>query len=230
MINCLIVDDEPYAIELLTKHIAAFDSLSIVGKCRNVKEAIRELQSVDVDLIFLDVRMPDITGIEFLENITHPPKVVLTTAYRNYAVQAFEYGVLDYLVKPISFMRFTKAIDRYKQSVLNIQLVKNDMKLPIIIRSGAELHKIIPEEIIQIKSAKEYVSIHCEYGKYLIRSSMRDILNQLPQGAFIQVHKSYIVPLQQIQTITTNDILLMNGDKVPLGRSYLNDVRKLFTV
>lgn len=229
MINCIVVDDEPYAIELLCKHIAAYENMNVVGKCRNIREAVNVLQSKNIDLMFLDVRMPDVTGIEFLENVTHRPKVILTTAYREYAIDAYEYGVFDYLLKPISFIRFTKAMNRYQQSINENSIAIDKMTMPIILKSGTDYHKIVPSNIEYIKSAKEYVSIVCKESKYLVRSSMSDILTQLPDGAFLQVHKSYIVPISEIQTISSSEILLTNNEQIPIGRSFSEELRIRFS-
>ncbi len=227
MIKCLIVDDEPFAIELIEKHISAFEDMQVVATCKDVVEAVNVLQAHQVDLMFLDVRMPEITGIEFLENTQDPPQVILTTAYREYAVQAYEFGVLDYLVKPISFMRFAKAVERYRQ--LNQSPKADIMGVPVVVKSGADYHKILPKNIKYIKSAREYVSIQCSKAQYLVRSSMTEILEELPQGFFVQVHKSYIVPVGDITSITSSDVILADDSKIPLGRSYADAVKKNFS-
>ncbi|MEZ5015959.1 MAG: response regulator [Flavipsychrobacter sp.] len=228
MINCIVVDDEPYAIELLSKHIAAYEHINLVSKCRNIREAVSVLQSKQIDLMFLDVRMPDVTGMEFLESVSNRPKVILTTAYREYAIEAYEYGVIDYLLKPISFIRFAKAINRFQENITNAKTT-NNLLAPVVLRSGSDYHKLIPEHIEYIKSAKEYVSIVCKETKLLVRSSMSSILQQLPEAAFIQTHKSYIVPINKIQSISSSEVLLVNGERIPIGRSYLDDVRKVFS-
>ncbi len=227
MIRCLIVDDEPFAIELIQKHIEVYENMKVVATCKNVREAINVLQLNSVDLIFLDVRMPDVTGIEFLEHMDSSPKVILTTAYREYAVKAYEYGVLDYLVKPISFLRFAKAMDRYTQ--LTGSNKEKEILAPIVVKSGSEYHKVMPDEIDYLKSVKEYVAIFCGSNKYLVRSSMAEMIDQLPYGKFIQTHKSYIVPLNKIKSITASEVVLTNNDRVPLGRSFIETVRSKFT-
>lgn len=227
MINCLLVDDEPYALELLSKYIADFKDMNIVAKCRGVKEAIPILQSEKVDLLFLDVKMPKVTGIEFLQEMPHLPDVILTTAYRDYALQAYEFGVLDYLLKPISFIRFSKAIERYKDKRATI--LTDGMLRPIVFKSGFEYHKVIPTEILYIQSAKEYVSIVCTNGKYLVRSSMGDILSALPNDDFIQIHKSYIVPTKKIVSVGSAELMLNDNIKLPVGRSFAKAVRASFS-
>lgn len=152
------------------------------------------------------------------------PEVVLTTAYREHALQAYEYGVLDYLLKPISFMRFAKAVERYKEKHSD-----DIMSRPVIFKSGFEYHKVAPKDIVYIQSAKEYVYIICTGNRYLVRSTMGDILKQLPYDHFLQVHKSYIVPVLAIRSVAATDVILNNGDKIPLGRSFAKQVRAKFS-
>lgn len=225
MINCLLVDDEPYALELLSKYIAEFKDMHVIASCRNVREAIPFLQSERIDLLFLDVKMPQVNGIDFLQQMQHLPDVILTTAYREYAVQAYDFGVLDYLLKPISFVRFAKGVERYKQKH-NGDV--NRMQSPIVFKSGFEYHKIIPADIQYIQSAKEYVSIFCKSNKYLVRSTMGDILQQLPADNFIQVHKSYIVPVANIISVASTEVVLTGDVKLPVGRSFIKTVREHF--
>lgn len=226
MINCLLVDDEPYALELLSKYIADFKNMVVAQKCRSVQEAIPVLQSENIDLIFLDVKMPKVTGMEFLAEMPNLPDVILTTAYRDYALQAYEFGVLDYLLKPISFVRFSKAIERYKEKH---SVIDDAMLQPIIFKSGFEYHKVVPADIKYIQSAKEYVSIVCEDKKYLVRSSMSDILLQLPNDNFTQIHKSYIVPIREIVSVSSYELQLHNNVKLPIGRSFVKAVRSMFS-
>lgn len=221
MIKCLLVDDEPYALELLNKYIADFHDVDVVGSCRNIQSAIPLLQTKEIDLIFLDVKMPKVSGIEFLKEIHHRPEVILTTAYREYALDAYELGVLDYLLKPISFMRFAKAIERYKEKVRDVADI---MDHPIVFKSGFEYHRIRPVDILYIQSAKEYVSIVCNDTKYLVRGSMGEMLKKLPD-TFIQVHKSYIVPVVQVKSILSSVLQLNDGTEIPIGRSFLKHVR-----
>lgn len=224
MINCLLVDDEPYALELLCKYIADFKDLAVIAQCRSVQEAVPVLQAEQVDLLFLDVKMPKVTGIEFLETVHRVPEVVLTTAYREYALQAYDLGVLDYLLKPISFIRFAKAIERFKEKRADID-AGDIMSRPIVFKSGFEYHKIIPADILYVQSVKEYVSIVCNSSKYLVRSSMGDILHRLPADKFVQVHKSYIVPLGGIITVTSSEVILSAACKIPLGRLFGKGLR-----
>lgn len=226
MIKCLLIDDEPYALELLAKYIAEFADMEVAAQCRSVDAALPVLQSEHIDLLFLDVKMPKMTGMEFLKEMGHIPDVILTTAYREYAVQAFEFGVLDYLLKPISFLRFSKAVQRYRQQ--QADKATGDIH-HIVVKSGFQYHKIELSDIQYIQSAKEYVSIISNKEKYMVRGSMGEILSQLPDNSFIQVHKSYIVPLSHIRSISTAEVYLAGNVTLPLGRSFARSVKAAFS-
>lgn len=226
MIRCLLIDDEPYALELLAKYIAEFADMEVTAQCRSIDAALPVLQSQQIDLIFLDVEMPKMTGIEFLKEMDSVPYVIFTTAYREYAVQAFEFGVLDYLLKPISFLRFTKAVQRYRQQQTD-KATENIHH--IVVKSGFQYHKIQLSDIQYIQSVKEYVAIISSNEKYTVRSSMGEILSQLPDNEFIQVHKSYIVPLSRIRSISTTEVCLSGDVNLPLGRSFAHLVKTAFS-
>ncbi len=226
MIKCLLIDDEPYALELLAKYIAEYNDMEVVAQCRSIVAALPFLQSEHIDLLFLDVKMPQISGIEFLKEAGAIPDVILTTAFREYAVQAFEFGVLDYLLKPISFLRFSKAVQRYRQQ--QADKATEDIH-HIVVKSGFQYHKIELSDIQYIQSAKEYVSIISNKEKYMVRASMGEILSQLPDNSFIQVHKSYIVPLSHILSISTAEVYLSGDVTLPLGRSFARSVKNAFS-
>ena len=217
--NCLIVDDEPYAIDLIAHHLSSFEDMTVVAGCGNVHEAIKGLHSSKIDLMFLDINMPDIDGVSFLKNLQHPPAVIFTTAYREHALEAFELGVVDYLLKPVSFLRFAKAIDRYRALKQENDSVPA-MKRPMIIKSGYEYIKIVPDDILYIQSKKDYAEIVTADKKVLTRTTMKQLVDQLPEGSFMQVHKSYIVPVSKVSSISANTVSLA-GIKIPVGRSYI---------
>lgn len=227
MIKCLLIDDEPYALELLAKYIAEYNDMEVVAQCRSIASALPFLQSEQIDLLFLDVKMPKISGIEFLKEAGAIPAVILTTAYREYAVQAFEFGVLDYLLKPVSLLRFTKAVQRYRQQHAG----KGNEKIQhVVVKAGFQYHKILLSDIQYIQSVKEYVSIVCDKDKYMVRSSMSDILLQLPDNDFLQIHKSYIVPLSHIRSVSATGVQLNTGVNLPLGRSFAGLVKTAFSM
>ena len=222
-IRCLIIDDEPFAIELIERHLIQFPDFCVVGKCRNIVEAVKALQLQQVDLVFLDVHMPEIDGITFLSEIKNPPPVILTTAYREYALQAFEIGVIDYLLKPISLLRFAKSLERYKSFYIEKTNSNNETKAveqkPLLFKSGNEFQKIEADDILYIQSQKDYVNIITKNKKILVRASMKNIILQLPEKQFLQIHKSYIIPIRSITGVSANYVIL-GPLKVPIGRSY----------
>lgn len=221
--NCLLVDDEPYALELLTHHIQRFDDFNIVAACRNTDDALQVLNKAQIDLIFLDIRMPGKDGIRFLSELDQPPKVILSTAYREYALDGYELGVVDYLLKPISFVRFTKAIEKFRAAFnppAKEQATQAGQSPAIRIKSGYEQYKIYPDEISFLESRREYIRISFrEANPVLVRATMQQILGYLPAGKFVQVHKSYIVPIAAITHLSTQHVHL-GMLKIPLGRTY----------
>jgi two-component system, LytTR family, response regulator len=227
-IQCLIIDDEPLAIALIERHLLQFSGYTVAGKCKNVKEAVKALLENRIDLMFLDIHMPEIDGIRFLEEKKNLPPVILTTAYREHALHAFELGVIDYLLKPISFLRFTKAIERFQlmNSVSKVAETVAEPK-PLLLKTGIELQKIEPASILYLQSQKDYMNIFTGDKKIMVRSSMSKILQQLPEGEFIQIHKSYIVPVKKILSIGTHSVSL-GSIRLPVGQSYRHMLKTKF--
>lgn len=222
-LNCLIVDDEPLAVALIVRHLEQFPEFTVTGKCRNIIDAVKLLSEHPVDLIFLDVHMPEIDGITFLSEKKNLPAVILTTAHREHALTAFELGVVDYLLKPISFLRFTKAIERFRTFYAAAQMPAPETTLApghkLLLKTGTELQKIDSATILYLQSQKDYINIFTEHRKVMIRSSMSGILQQLPKGEFIQIHRSYSIPLRRITGISAHFVSLGNL-RLPVGQSY----------
>lgn len=228
MIRCLLIDDEPHALDLMEYYIDQAADMHVLGKCRNITESLKVLQKEQPDLIFLDIQMPGIDGISFLSAFPHSSNIIITTAHRKYAIDGFEFGVLDYLLKPFSYQRFTKAVQRYRNTIATpaiLQEQKKENTEHIVLRSGYERYKVDPGEILYLEGSREYVKLHLPCKKLLVRSSMRGILEKLPNG-FIQVHKSYIVPVAKITVITAHYIHI-GSVKIPIGRSYKQFVGQL---
>lgn len=216
--NCVLIDDEPYALELLAHHVHRIDDLVVVGKGRDTEEAARLLQQQRVDLMFLDIKMPGGDGIRFLSGLAHPPAAILTTAYRDYALEGYELGVVDYLLKPISFVRFTKAVDKFRAFRQGTGAKQTDAGV-VVIKSGYELYKVRLDEIVLLESRREYVRIVLASGAPLmVRASMQSMLQHLGPG-FVQVHKSYIVPVRRITALGA-DSLQLGEIRIPVGRTY----------
>jgi len=232
--KCLIVDDEPLAIELLETHIAHLEQLEIVGTCTNAIKAMNFLQQESVDLIFLDIQMPMLTGIEFLKSLKQPPSVIFTTAYRDYAIEGFELDAVDYLLKPISFDRFFKAINRYFQlhqaaaiptpsaSALPPRIPKDYLYLKI----NKKHHKIILSEIRYIESIKDYIKIHLADQELVAKEKISEFEQQLPSSTFLRIHRSFIINLAQLSAYTAQDVEI-GSVEIPIGVSYKTGVMQV---
>ena len=220
--KCLIVDDELLAREVIESYIEQVDSLQLAGKCSNALQAFAALNKEPVDLMFLDIKMPEMTGLELLRTLKHPPKVIITTAFHEYALDGFELDVVDYLLKPVSFSRFLKAINKIKpdkEAVIEIKSENNPEAF--YVRSDRKLIKINPAEIIYIESLKTYLCIFTTTQKVVVHSTMVYLEEQLKAYKFIyRVHKSFLINKHFISEID-NGILKMNsGSEIPLGGLY----------
>ncbi|CAM1346022.1 LytR/AlgR family response regulator transcription factor [Tenacibaculum crassostreae] len=226
-VKCLLVDDEPLAIKLLEKHIAKIDNLEVVATCNNAIKAFEILNTQEVDLLFLDIKMPNLTGIDFLKTLKSPPKTIFTTAYRDYAIESYDLGVIDYLLKPITFERFFKAVDRFLKD--NAKPVENKSRQGssdefMLIKSGNKFHKVIVEDILFIESLKDYVKIHTVNDKRIVsKYRISEIEEELRDKNFLRVHRSYIINIDKISAFTVNDIEV-NSIEIPIGASYKEKV------
>jgi two-component system LytT family response regulator len=221
MINCLVVDDEPIARNGILEYIEQVDFLYAVAVCKNAIEATSALQSNSVDLVFLDIQMPKITGIDFLKNLATPPLVIFTTAFPEYAIEGYELNVLDYLLKPISFERFFKAVVK-AQAYLNLKVKPGMATIAepyFFIKSNQKLEKIIIEDILYIEALSNYVILHTRNKKHIVYMSFKGIESQLPPHLFLKIHKSFIVAVNAIQTIDNNELILADHI-LPISKSY----------
>ena len=225
MVRCLIVDDEPLAIEIIENYLNRLDDYTIVAKCNNALQAFKVLEEETVDLLFLDIQMPQLTGIEFLRSLNRKPQVIFTTAYIDYGVESYELDVLDYLVKPISFERFFKAINKYsKNSNTSISQEKEVLnnsteKDYIYVKENKKNYKISYKDILYIESIKDYLRIHTANKKIIVKSTLSDFESGLPQNQFLRVHRSYIVNVNQVTAHTSKDIEISEIE-IPIGVSY----------
>ncbi|OSY87466.1 chemotaxis protein CheY [Tenacibaculum holothuriorum] len=226
-IKCLLVDDEPLAIKLLEKHIAKIESLEVVATCNNAIKAFEILNTKQVDLLFLDIKMPNLTGIDFLKTLKNPPKTIFTTAYRDYAIESYDLGVIDYLLKPITFERFFKAIDRFlKDNTTQTEVIskKNTPDDFMLIKSGSKFHKVVVEDILFIESLKDYIKIHTVNDKRIVsKYRISEIEEELKDKSFLRVHRSYIINIDKISAFTVNDIEV-DSTEIPIGASYKEKV------
>jgi len=224
-LRCLLIDDEPPALKVLQSHIDQISGLEIVGTCRNAVEAIDVLHQKTVDVMFLDIKMPKIIGTQFLRSLSRPPKVIFVTAYRDYAVEGFELDAVDYLVKPVSFERFLKAINKLKSSAEpqpmgEQNLYQSNPEAFVYVRADRSMQKIILNEILYIESWKDYVKLVFTSGKYLlVKQPMSAIESLLSAHKFLRVHRSYIVSLNKISGYNGTTVKLGSTD-IPIGRLY----------
>ena len=222
MIKCIIVDDEPLAREGMRMNIEELDNLELVGEFASAAEASKFLLKNKVDLMFLDVEMPGTNGIDFLKNLDNPPMVILTTAYPQYAVEAYELDVVDYLVKPIKFERFVRSVAKageiLKMSASPCIFDAYEDKF-IFIKSERKYVKVNFDDLLFIEGLKDYVIIHATHGKYMTAMNVKTIFNKLPENTFFRVSKSYIVNVNHIDDID-GAYINIKGNQVPIGRSY----------
>jgi DNA-binding LytR/AlgR family response regulator len=228
--RCIIVDDEPLAIEAIQMHIEKFDSLKLIETCQDAFQAFEVLKRTNIDLIFLDIEMPEITGLDFIKSLKNPPKVILTTAYREYAIDAFNLNVVDYLLKPISFDRFMQAINKfYEQSSSDMLVPDTDNQLQtsemnhFFVRSDKKNVKVRYDEILYIESIKDYVKIVCKNRTVISKLSISEMYERLPASSFLRIHRSYIIFIPNIEAFSHTHID-MPGKVLPIGRNYKHEV------
>ena len=223
--RCLLIDDEPPALKVLASYISAINGLEIAGQCSNAIEALDVLHSKVVDVIFLDIKMPRLLGTDFLRNSSHPPKVIFVTAYREYAVDGFELDAVDYLVKPVSFERFFKAITKLNRLMgrETSAMITNDTPDPgsfVYLKVDRDMKKVFVNDIIYIESWKDYVKIFLTGGKTLLaKQSISAMENLLSEHKFVRVHRSFMVSLDKISGYNGLSVQL-NEQEIPIGRLY----------
>jgi DNA-binding LytR/AlgR family response regulator len=227
--RCIIVDDEPLAIKLIKSHVSKFDFIEVVAECKNAIHAVDILRRESIDLMFLDINMPKITGLEFLKSLSHPPYVIVTTAYREYALEGFDLDVIDYLLKPISFERFLKAINKFcerqeKRAIADTQeqTIQSTKKF-IYVQDGKTIYKIYIKDILYLEGYGEYVKIHTDQKTYLSRETMHEYETRLQKDQFIRTHKSFIVSIPRINAFTSSTVLI-KGVEIPIGRTFKDSV------
>lgn len=227
MYKCLIIDDEKLARQLIESHLAKIDDFEVIASCKSAVEAIKILNSQHIDLLFLDVEMPVLLGTDFYKNLVQKPKVIFTTAYREYAVDGFELNAIDYLVKPITFSRFFKAIEKYLASENGKTIVQKVEELPkskdyIFVTEDRKQVKILFDEILFIESVKNYIKIKTQTNTHIIKygiSSFEEILD----NRFLRIHRSYIVNKDKITAFTKNDVEI-GKIEIPIGNSYKDNI------
>lgn len=233
-IKCLIVDDEPLAVRLISSYIQQVPELEVTAACNNAIDAFAILREQKIDLIFLDIKMPKLIGTDFLRSISSPPKVIFITAYRDYALDGYELDIVDYLLKPVSFTRFIKAVSKATKliaadnnfSEANAKFENNESSF-LYFRINKEMQKVLLREILFIESSKEYVKLHLENGKWLlVRQSISSLEKLLSPHRFLRVHRSYIVTIEKISSFNSMHITI-GHHKIPIGRLHKNAVERV---
>jgi DNA-binding LytR/AlgR family response regulator len=224
-IKTIIVEDEPLAREGLKSYIREIEFLDLVGSCENALEANNIISSENPELMFLDIQMPKITGLDFLKSLKNPPLVIFTTAYPNYALQGFELDVIDYLVKPYSFDRFLKAVNKAREmfQLKNQKPFEENFKDHIFLKVDNVLKRINFEDILYVEGMENYIAIHTNESRFITLMTMKSIEESLPEKEFLRVHKTYIISKPKVKGIVGNEID-MGVKKIPFSRSRRNEI------
>jgi DNA-binding LytR/AlgR family response regulator len=231
-LRCLLIDDEPPALKVLESHISQIDGLEIVAQCKNALEALDVLGSKPVDLMFLDIKMPKILGTDFLKNLSHPPKVIFVTAYRDYAVDGYELDAVDYLVKPVSFERFLKAITKVKRMMgqETASPAKNNnsnTEAFVYLKVDRNMQKVFIEDILYIESWKDYIKVFLSTGKnFLVKQSISAMENLLSDHKFLRIHRSFMISVDKITSYNALSIQVASTE-IPIGRLYKQAVMEV---
>ena len=224
-LNCIIVDDEPLARKGLSEYVREIDFLSLVGECANAREAKEMLSKSAVDLLLLDIQMPHTSGLEFLRTLERPPMVIITTAFSEYALEGYELDVMDYLVKPIPFERFQKAVNKALDfQTLKLKAHQGDTSSDFLfVKSNGKFERVVFEDILYVEAMQNYVVLYLTAGKLIVYATLSGIESQLPADRFLKVHRSYLVSISKIKSVEGNEILLGNSH-IPISRSLHQEV------
>jgi len=225
-IRCIIVDDEPVALDILENHISKIDKIEMVGRCKNATDAFNMINANQIDLIFLDINMPGISGISFAKSINKAIKIIFTTAYREYAIEGFDLHAVDYLLKPISFDRFVDAVNNFEVIHFNKSISKNHQSIEsdfIFMKIDRKMHKIDFSKILWIESLSDYLKIETTEGTKVTRETISSIETKLPSAQFLRIHRSFIIAVDKIESYSNEEVIIQ--DKFfPISRTYKEQV------
>lgn len=230
MIKTIIVDDEPLAIDILEAFVTKMPNLQLVAKCENAFEANEVLQQQKVDLMFLDIQMPQLNGVDFLKSLANPPCVIFTTAYPEFAVEGFELNAVDYLVKPISMDRFLKAVNKVSEKLASKQEVEENAENFFFVKADKKLVKINFDDIVYIEGLKDYVIIKNETSRVITLQTMKSLEDKLPPQIFRRIHRSFIVNMNKIQALDGSVVEVTEKGQVkhlPIGKNYRDELLEL---
>ncbi len=225
-VHVLIVDDEPLAREIIATHVSKIPNWEVVANCINAEEAYEALLNNTIDVLFLDIQMPIITGVEFLQSLLNPPFVIFTTAYSEYALKGYELNVIDYLLKPISFGRFTQAVEKVnKKLALDTTNTNKEKELTyFFVKQDGKLLKVIFSDILYIKAEQEYSFVFTDNKRLLVSMHLKMLENILPSEQFTRIHRSYIIPHQKVNAIHGNTLQIKEDIKLPIGNTYKDNL------
>jgi DNA-binding LytR/AlgR family response regulator len=228
--NCIALDDEPLALEIIEAYVKKHPELNLIARCNNADEASKVLNSQHIDLMFLDIQMPGVTGLNFVRSLKNKPLFMFTTAYSEYAIDGFELDAIDYLLKPIAYDRFEKAIEKAKEYYTiknNSGLTESDLENDFIfVKANQQLIKLAYGEILYVEAFADYVKIFLNDRKIVTLQTMKKMEAKLPSDIFSRVHRSFIVSRKAVQSFSTS-VCEVNGEKIPVGKNYKNDFIKL---
>ena len=220
MIKCLIVDDEPLAVNLLKDYVDKTPELACISATTNVLEALRCVQDGQVDLVFLDIQMPELTGIQFMKIIRNNCNIIITSAYTQYAIEGYEHDVIDYLLKPVTFERFMVAITKARNKMASLpNLITTSQTDHIFIKTNNRLQRINLADVFYLEGLRDYIAVHSIHGKTLSLESLKNIMTLLPADRFARIHKSYIVNKTKISFLEKGSVII-NGQAIPIGETY----------
>lgn len=228
LVKCLIVDDEPVARDILCEHLSKIESVEVVAKCKSALEAFNVINEQDIELIFLDINMPEISGLSFAKSINRNIKIIFTTAYREYAVDGFDLQAVDYLLKPISFERLLQSVKKYldeNQSVVSGNTINESQEKAnhFFVRSERKMIKISYEDILYIESISDYIKINMKGKSVVTRETITNIEAKLPKSEFIRTHRSFLIAISAIESFTSEFVEIADH-QIPISRSYKEDV------
>lgn len=236
-IRCLIIDDEPPAREIIRRYVQEIPTLQLMGECANAIQALTALQQHPVDLLFLDIRMPQLNGTDFIKTLKHPPKVIFTTAFSEYALEGYELDVVDYLMKPIRFDRFLKAVNKAYplagsantlKSVVSTVTEEKKNESFVYFRADRKMVKVMLDDILYIESMKDYIKVNTVQGVIITKQSISSVEAMLPEKLFVRTHRSFIVSINKIKSFT-NELVEVDKTDIPIGKLFRNGVMKVFT-
>jgi len=236
-IRCLIVDDEPPAREIIRRYVQEIPTLQLMGECANAIQVLTILQQQPIDLLFLDIRMPQLNGTDFIKTLKNPPKVIFTTAFSEYALEGYELDVVDYLMKPIRFDRFLKAVNKaYPLSSFSnalkpvvstvVEERKNDSF--VYFRADRKMVKVMLDDMLYIESMKDYIKVYTVHGVIITKQSISSVEAMLPGKLFVRTHRSFIVSINKIKSFT-NELVEIDKTDIPIGKLFRNGVLKVFS-